>query len=246
MLFLRRKDYLTERVVTPAIGWRHDKLDQQHGHPDRRRRRRRRRGGEHSLSGLPQRSAGAVLPDDGDWDALIPKSCPSPENHPYLRVLRKVDPLLALIRSGRPGMSPMPKRPPLILRKPKNHRVLHPSPSFPSSAVVVEINNMSRSSNPFIQAARFWIWFLAVILMPVASNGNPAFWNWASRPVMGWNSWDFYGPSINEERTKAQADYMAANLLSHGWNLITVDIHVSADRVRLRLYQRRPAHHGFL
>jgi len=41
---------------------------------------------------------------------------------------------------------------------------------------------------------------------------------------MGWNSWDFYGTSINEAKSKAQADYMAANLLSHGWNLITVDI----------------------
>lgn len=41
---------------------------------------------------------------------------------------------------------------------------------------------------------------------------------------MGWNSWDFYGTSINEASSKAQADYMAANLLSHGWNLITVDI----------------------
>jgi alpha-galactosidase len=53
---------------------------------------------------------------------------------------------------------------------------------------------------------------------------EPAFHAWAPAPVMGWNSWDFYGTSINEERTKAQADYMAANLLSHGWNLITVDI----------------------
>ena len=41
---------------------------------------------------------------------------------------------------------------------------------------------------------------------------------------MGWNSWDFYGTSINEAKAKEQADYMAANLLSHGWNLITVDI----------------------
>ncbi|RYD36554.1 MAG: glycoside hydrolase family 27 protein [Verrucomicrobiaceae bacterium] len=41
---------------------------------------------------------------------------------------------------------------------------------------------------------------------------------------MGWNSWDFYGTSINEAKTKAQADYMAENLLSHGWSLITVDI----------------------
>ncbi len=41
---------------------------------------------------------------------------------------------------------------------------------------------------------------------------------------MGWNSWDFYGTTLNEERTKAQADYMAEELLEHGWNLITVDI----------------------
>ena len=53
---------------------------------------------------------------------------------------------------------------------------------------------------------------------------SPEFWNWAARPVMGWNSWDFYGTSINETCAKAQADYLAANLLSHGWNLVTVDI----------------------
>lgn len=53
---------------------------------------------------------------------------------------------------------------------------------------------------------------------------SPAFWSWAARPVMGWNSWDFYGTSINEDRTKAQTDYLANNLLSHGWNLMTVDI----------------------
>jgi alpha-galactosidase len=53
---------------------------------------------------------------------------------------------------------------------------------------------------------------------------EPVFHSWAERPVMGWNSWDFYGTSINEAKAKEQADYMAANLLSHGWNLITVDI----------------------
>ncbi len=53
---------------------------------------------------------------------------------------------------------------------------------------------------------------------------SPAFWSWAERPVMGWNSWDFYGTSIDETCTKAQTDYQAANLLSHGWSLMTVDI----------------------
>nr|WP_184016786.1 glycoside hydrolase family 27 protein [Haloferula luteola] len=41
---------------------------------------------------------------------------------------------------------------------------------------------------------------------------------------MGWNSWDFYGTSVNEERIKAQTDYQAAVLLPHGWSLMTVDI----------------------
>jgi hypothetical protein len=41
---------------------------------------------------------------------------------------------------------------------------------------------------------------------------------------MGWNSWDFYGTSINEGCAKAQADYQAAHLLPYGWNLFTVDI----------------------
>ncbi|MES2438957.1 MAG: glycoside hydrolase family 27 protein [Verrucomicrobiota bacterium] len=60
--------------------------------------------------------------------------------------------------------------------------------------------------------------------LPLLAQTPPAFWSWADKPVMGWNSWDYYGTSVNEEKTKAQADYMAANLLSHGWNLITVDI----------------------
>ncbi|HLP78368.1 MAG TPA: glycoside hydrolase family 27 protein [Candidatus Paceibacterota bacterium] len=64
----------------------------------------------------------------------------------------------------------------------------------------------------------------ATLLQSAVGQTPPTFWSWASRPVMGWNSWDFYGTSINEERTKAQTDYLSTNLLSHGWNLITVDI----------------------
>ncbi|RYD42112.1 MAG: glycoside hydrolase family 27 protein, partial [Verrucomicrobiaceae bacterium] len=64
--------------------------------------------------------------------------------------------------------------------------------------------------------------FFCLSLLPLPAQ--PAFHAWAERPVMGWNSWDFYGTSINEAKTRAQADYMAANLLPHGWNLITVDI----------------------
>ena len=66
---------------------------------------------------------------------------------------------------------------------------------------------------------------LLLALAPLlAARAEPTFHSWAERPVLGWNSWDFYGTTVNEERTKAQADYMAANLLQHGWELVTVDI----------------------
>src|SRR5947209_3027443 len=65
----------------------------------------------------------------------------------------------------------------------------------------------------------------ALLLLAAKSSAqSPAFWDWAARPVMGWNSWDFYGTSINEDCAKAQTDYLVTNLQTHGWNLITVDI----------------------
>jgi hypothetical protein len=41
---------------------------------------------------------------------------------------------------------------------------------------------------------------------------------------MGWNSWDCYGPTVTEAETKANADYMAKNLKSSGWEYVVVDI----------------------
>jgi hypothetical protein len=50
------------------------------------------------------------------------------------------------------------------------------------------------------------------------------FKEWASTPPMGWNSWDCYGPTVEEHEVKANADYMAANLKDYGWEYIVVDI----------------------
>jgi len=47
---------------------------------------------------------------------------------------------------------------------------------------------------------------------------------WANTPPMGWNSWDCFGATVNEAQTKANADYMAEKLASHGWQYIVVDI----------------------
>ncbi len=34
----------------------------------------------------------------------------------------------------------------------------------------------------------------------------------AKTPPMGWNSYDYYDTTVNEEQIKANADFMAANL----------------------------------
>jgi alpha-galactosidase len=41
---------------------------------------------------------------------------------------------------------------------------------------------------------------------------------------MGWNSWDAYGTSVREEQVKANADAMARNLASFGYQYVVVDI----------------------
>ena len=45
----------------------------------------------------------------------------------------------------------------------------------------------------------------------------------AKVPPMGWNSWDCYGASVNEETVRANAKYMAENLKQYGWEYVVVD-----------------------
>ena len=46
----------------------------------------------------------------------------------------------------------------------------------------------------------------------------------ASVPPMGWNSWDCYGASVNEETVRRNAEYMAKYLKPFGWEYVVVDI----------------------
>lgn len=46
----------------------------------------------------------------------------------------------------------------------------------------------------------------------------------ASTPPMGWNSWDAYGESVTESEVRSNANYMASNMLSHGWEYVVLDI----------------------
>ena len=43
-------------------------------------------------------------------------------------------------------------------------------------------------------------------------------------PPMGWNSYDYYDTTVNEEQVKANADFMAKHLKECGWEYVVVDI----------------------
>ncbi len=58
----------------------------------------------------------------------------------------------------------------------------------------------------------------------IHSQNKNDFHSWASTPPMGWNSWDCFGPTVTEEEIKVNADYMAKNLKSYGWEYIICDI----------------------
>ncbi|MDE5608168.1 MAG: NPCBM/NEW2 domain-containing protein [Muribaculaceae bacterium] len=65
---------------------------------------------------------------------------------------------------------------------------------------------------------------LAGMTLSAQDGRGPLFHSWAVTPPMGWNSWDCYGPTVVESEVKANADYMAENLASHGWEYVVVDI----------------------
>lgn len=46
----------------------------------------------------------------------------------------------------------------------------------------------------------------------------------AVTPPMGWNSYDYYDTTVNEEQVKANAVYMAEHLKEYGWQYVVADI----------------------
>ena len=80
-----------------------------------------------------------------------------------------------------------------------------------------------------VQLAQFFS--LAVLLFTVSiaacqsnSRSDAATGISVPAPPMGWNSWDSYGTTVNEQQVKANADWMAAHLKAFGWQYITVDM----------------------
>jgi len=45
----------------------------------------------------------------------------------------------------------------------------------------------------------------------------------AGTPPMGWNSWDSYGRTLNEDTIKANAQWMAKHLKAFGWEYVVID-----------------------
>ncbi len=64
----------------------------------------------------------------------------------------------------------------------------------------------------------------AAVFHPCRAQNNSDEKYAAPTPPMGWNSWDCFGTTVTEDEVKANADYMAHNLLQHGWKYIIVDI----------------------
>lgn len=42
-------------------------------------------------------------------------------------------------------------------------------------------------------------------------------------PPMGWNSWNCWGPQVDEKKVKDAADFMSRELINHGWTYINID-----------------------
>jgi hypothetical protein len=62
---------------------------------------------------------------------------------------------------------------------------------------------------------------LCALVLALGANAQSPL---AQTPPMGWNSWDGYGTTVNELDVKANADWMAKNLKSFGWQYLVVDM----------------------
>ena len=79
---------------------------------------------------------------------------------------------------------------------------------------------------------------LAALLLIAPLGASATIWPWiAPTPPMGWNSWDSYGTTVTEAEVKANADYMADRLKSHGWQYVVVDIQWSEPKPQTHGYR---------
>lgn len=59
---------------------------------------------------------------------------------------------------------------------------------------------------------------------PERTPAAPASTLLAATPPLGWNSWDGYGTTVNEDQVKANAKWFAEHLKPAGWQYVVVDM----------------------
>jgi hypothetical protein len=64
--------------------------------------------------------------------------------------------------------------------------------------------------------------------------------SFAPVPPMGWNSWDCYAATVNEEQLLGNAEYMAKHLKQHGWDYVVCDIQWSEPLAGTENVEYRP------
>lgn len=75
-----------------------------------------------------------------------------------------------------------------------------------------------------VPAGVLLVWLSLAAASCLNAADDPAYWEFAPTPPMGWNSWDIFGTTVTEQQTKEQADAMAEHLLPAGYDVLTVDI----------------------
>ncbi|MDP9421321.1 MAG: glycoside hydrolase family 27 protein [Pseudomonadota bacterium] len=62
----------------------------------------------------------------------------------------------------------------------------------------------------------------------------------APTPPMGWNSWNSFGPTINEQQVRENAQIMVEKLLPSGYNVFTIDIQWYEPEAKSYTYNSNP------
>jgi len=62
----------------------------------------------------------------------------------------------------------------------------------------------------------------------------------SQQPPMGWNSWDCYAATVNEEQLLGNAEYMNKHLKKHGWEYVVCDIQWSDPLAGTEKTEYRP------
>jgi len=82
---------------------------------------------------------------------------------------------------------------------------------------------------------------ISLSLLFAVTSYSQNFESWVQTPPLGWNSWDCYGPTVVEDEVKANADYMAANMKSAGWEYIVIDIRWYIENDKAHGYNEKDA-----